>query len=211
MKVKVYNLIILDESGSMSSIHRPAVDGLNETLQTIQTAQETHGELQEHFVTMVFFNSAGIRTIVEDKSIGQVSLLSMRDFKPGGLTPLYDAMGLSLTKLRYRLNDDERNQVLVTIVTDGWENASKEFSGAMIKNLINELKSLGWVFAYIGANQDVDKVAESMSINNGMSFVADDEGSRLMAKKLSGSREVFYSKLSQSLHDDEVDLQNNFF
>ena len=75
MKVKVYNLIILDESGSMQSIHKPAVDGLNETLQSIQSAQETHKELQEHFVTIVFFNSNGIRTIMENKPINQIEML----------------------------------------------------------------------------------------------------------------------------------------
>jgi len=211
MKVKVYNLIILDESGSMQSIHKPAVDGLNETLQTIQSAQETHKELQEHFVTMVFFNSNGIRTVMEDRPVGQVTNLQMGDFNPNACTPLYDAMGISLSKLCCRLDKHEQNQVLVTIITDGEENSSKEYSGKMIKNLVRDLKASGWVFAYIGANQDVDIVADSISIDNRMCFAANYEGSRTMAKKLSESRMVFYNKISQSLFDDEVDLQKNFF
>ena len=211
MKVKVYNLIILDESGSMQSIRKPAVDGLNETLQSIQSAQEIHGELQEHFVTMVFFNSNGIRTMMENQPANQIKMLGMKDFIPTACTPLYDAMGISLSKLRYQLDGKEKNQVLVTIITDGYENASREYSGIMIKNLVSDLKALGWVFAYIGANQNVDEVADSISVDNAMRFEADYEGSKVMAKKLSNSKMNFYSKLSRSLYDDEVNLQRNFF
>ena len=35
-EISVYNLIILDESGSMSSIWRRALDGINETLNGIR-------------------------------------------------------------------------------------------------------------------------------------------------------------------------------
>lgn len=211
MKVKVFNLIILDESGSMQSIHKPAIDGLNETLQTIQSAQETHNELQEHFVTLVFFNSNGIRTITENKPIGHIEMLKMRDYMPNAGTPLYDTMGITLSKLRYQLDEKEKNQVLVTIITDGEENASKEYSGKMIKNLVCDLKEIGWVFAYIGANQDVDEVADSMSIDNRMCFEASYAGSRMMSKKLSKSRGRFYDKLANFFPDDEVDLQKDFF
>lgn len=211
MKVKVCNLIILDESGSMQSIHKPAIDGLNETLQTIQLAQKTHDELQEHCVTMVFFNSNEMRTIIENKPIEQVELLRMSDFAPSACTPLYDAMGITLSKLRYQLDKNEKTQVLVTVITDGCENASKEYSGKMIKNLVHDLKRIGWVFAYIGANQDVDEVADSMSIDNRMCFEASYAGSRVMAKKLNKSRGHFYAKLSDSLFDEDVDLQKDFF
>ena len=195
----------------MESIRKPAVDGLNETLQSIRAAQERHKELQEHFVTMVFFNSNGIRTLVENIPIGQVKLLETADFIPDACTPLYDAMGISLSKLRYTLNEKEKSQVLVTIITDGYENASTEFSGTMIKKLVSRLKSQGWVFVYIGANQDVDEVADSLSIENKLLFSADSEGSRKMSRKLSEQRTVFYCKLSKSLFDNEVDLSNRFF
>jgi len=59
--------------------------------------------------------------------------------------------------------------VLVTIITDGEENSSKEFTGQMIKKMIDELKALGWVFTFIGANIDVEKVAAQISINNSTS------------------------------------------
>jgi len=210
-KVKVYNLIILDESGSMSSLHKPAVDGLNETLQSIQSAQATHADIQEHYVSMVFFNSNGIRPIMEDTPIENVKELNQQDFRPSACTPLYDAMGSSLSKLRYRLNSDEQHQVLVTVITDGYENASHEYNGKMIKNLVTDLKALGWVFTYIGANQDVEAVADSMAINNRMSFKADNEGYGTMRSREGASRQLFYQKLSRKMMEEDVDLQANFF
>ena len=56
MKTRIFNLIILDESGSMMSIKKEAIDSVNETLQTIRAAQKKH-EDQEHYVTLVTFNN----------------------------------------------------------------------------------------------------------------------------------------------------------
>ena len=53
---KIYNLIILDESGSMETIEQEAISGLNETFQTIKNAQKEHQE-QRHFISFVTFNS----------------------------------------------------------------------------------------------------------------------------------------------------------
>lgn len=63
MKQRVSNLIILDESGSMGSIEQQAINGVNETMQTIRSAQKKHEE-QEHYVTFVSFNSDGIKTFM---------------------------------------------------------------------------------------------------------------------------------------------------
>ena len=210
-KVKVFNLIILDESGSMESIKKPAVDGLNETVQTIRSAQEKHQNEQEHFITLVVFNSNGIRTIFDNSPVSNVKEIKYADYLPNACTPLYDAMGLSLTKLKYQLSDAAKSQVLVTIITDGYENSSKEYDGRMIKKLVKELKSQDWFFVYIGANQDVDAVAESMAINNALSFCADDTGTKDMMKKTHSARKSFYQKISEKLFDEKVDVQSNFF
>lgn len=63
MKTKIFNLIIIDESGSMHCIKKEAIDSVNETMQTIRAA-ETENEDQEHFVTLVTFND-NVRTVYE--------------------------------------------------------------------------------------------------------------------------------------------------
>ncbi len=68
MATKVYNLIILDESGSMSSIKRQAVDGVNETFNTIRDAQREHTE-QEHLVTFITFDSRRTNVVYDKVNI----------------------------------------------------------------------------------------------------------------------------------------------
>jgi len=64
----------------------------------------------------------------------------------------------------------EEYNVLVTIFTDGEENASQEYSGELIKKLVEDLKTTRWTFAYIGADHDVDKFAFALSITNVKKF-----------------------------------------
>lgn len=205
MKQRVFNLIILDESGSMSSIERQAIDGVNETMQTIRSAQKKHEE-QEHFVTFVSFNSDGIKTIYDMMEADNVNEITDKDYCPACCTPLYDAMGVSLTKLRKSVAEED--VVLVTVITDGYENASHEYNGQAIKSLVESLKAKGWVFTYIGANQDAERVAATIAINNTLSFSASAEGTKAMFAKDSSSRERFFSRLHRGLKDK---LSDNFF
>ena len=163
MKTRIFNLIILDESGSMQSIKPAAINGMNETVQSIRAAQKKH-EDQEHVVTLVSFNSSAIKTIYDCVPSAEVKELTDNDYIPDCCTPLYDAMGHAINALRPKVGSEDK--VLVTVITDGEENSSTEYSGKAIKALVEELKGKGWVFAYIGANQDVEKVAATISVTN---------------------------------------------
>ena len=191
MKTRIFNLIIIDESGSMQSIKKAAIDSVNETIQTIRAAEEKH-EGQEHIVTLVSFHD-DVKTIYECVPVKEVKELSSESYRPQCCTALYDAMGMSLNALRPKVAEDDK--VLVTIVTDGYENASREYSGKAIKALVDELKAKGWVFAYIGANQDVEAVAATISITNVMNFEATSEGTADMSSKLSFARGKLYDRM----------------
>lgn len=91
MKQRVFNLLILDESGSMSSIEEQAIGAVNETIQTIRSAQKKH-EDQEHFMSLVVFNSDEVRTVYDSLEIGKIEELSSEKYQPSSCTPLYDAM-----------------------------------------------------------------------------------------------------------------------
>lgn len=205
MKTRVFNLIILDESGSMCSIKKEAVDSVNETMQTIRSAEKKN-ENQEHFVSLVTFND-DVKTVYACAPVKEVQELTAETYSPDCCTALYDAMGMSLNALRPKVAADDR--VLVTIVTDGYENASREYNGRAIKALVDELKGKGWVFAYIGANQDVEQVAATISITNTMTFQATSEGTQCMSRRINDSREKFFARLSQKPFDASV--ENNCF
>lgn len=196
---KIHNLIILDESGSMSCIRDLAVSGANETLQTIRAAAKDHPELEQH-VTFVAFNSHETRTILDDAPIAEAKDISSADYRPDCCTPLYDAMGLSICNLDKKVG--EGDAVLVTIITDGLENSSREFDRNRIRLLVDGLKGKGWVFTYMGANQDVEKVAMSISIHNHIAWDADAKGTSSLFRRESKSRSRFFQRMADAMRDD---------
>ena len=189
---RIFNLIILDESGSMQTIERQAVSGLNETFQTIISAQKQHHD-QRHFISFVTFNSNAIRTVMNRLPVDVSKKLNWKDYKPDACTPLFDAMGRSISELRKYV--EENDVVLVTIITDGYENASREYSGKEIKRLISELREKGWVFAYIGTNQDVDAVADDMGIRSRMCYDYSVRGACEMFEAERSSKRNFFARL----------------
>jgi len=193
MKSKVFNLIILDESGSMGCIERQALSGLNETLQTIRNAQEKFPE-QEQLVSIVPFESGNIRLLRDKVTIREVRDLRPEEYNPGACTPLYDAIGFGIQSIRKQVSDND--SVLVTIITDGEENDSHEYSGKAIAMIIDELKQKGWMFTYIGANQDAVEVAKTMNITNALNFVQDEEGTAEMFRKERRSRERYMADMA---------------
>ena len=196
MKQRVFNLIILDESGSMSIIEKQAIDGVNETVQTIRSAQKKH-EDQEHFLTLVSFNSDSVKTIYDNVEVEKVEELTHKQYQPSCGTPLYDAMGNALAKLKKNVADNDA--VLVTVITDGYENASREYDAKAIKSLVESLKRKGWLFTYIGANQDVKAVADTISITNTLSFSADAEGTSAMFARERKARSRWTDRLASGV------------
>ena len=104
-KMKVYNVIILDKSGSMSSIARQAVDGVNETIGSIKSAQEKNPD-QEHIVTLVAFCGCELKSIYDNAPVSEVKTLTDRDYRPCCMTPLYDAIGTTISRVHTLKSQD---------------------------------------------------------------------------------------------------------
>lgn len=169
-KTKVYNVIIMDRSGSMWSIQKPAIMGFNEVLGGVKAARTKYAETQEQFITLVLFDSASIDEVYWNADPSRAEHLTEETYVPGAATPLYDAMGRTLTKLERELKGDENHSVVVTVITDGYENDSHEYDMASIKALVEHLKDEGWSFAYMGTDHDVHGVSVSLSITNVIKF-----------------------------------------
>ncbi|MGN1266129.1 MAG: hypothetical protein ACI4UL_09965, partial [Muribaculaceae bacterium] len=114
-KTQVYNVIILDRSGSMSSIRRAAVEGFNETLASVKVAQEKYADTQDHYVTLVTFCECETKHVYDMTPVAQANELKMEEYVPCCCTPLYDAMGYTLTKMRKHVQDIEDATVVVTV------------------------------------------------------------------------------------------------
>ena len=207
MNQKIYNLIVLDASGSMYSIRNEAIAGVVETVQTIRTAQKDNVN-QEHLFSLVVFNGKGIATVYDRMPIDKVPDLDANDYQPTDNTPLYDAMGNAITNLQRYINEDDN--VLVTVITDGYENSSVEWNHQRVFQLVEDLKKKNWLFTYIGANQDALKVAKGMGIDHSMNYMSDAEGTKAMFKKERFSRRAFYGKLSAGKRFFEAKSEDYF-
>ena len=198
-KHQVHNLIILDESGSMESIKTTIIQGFNELVQTIHGIEKQFPE-QEHFISFVSFNSMGQKVLHFMDPASKLKQIDDESYKPGALTPLLDAMGFSIHKLKHALQGQSNYNVLVTVLTDGAENASKEYSGNDIKKLVEELKQNSWTFTYIGTDHDVEEIASSLSIDNTLRFEKNEREIKEMFLKERDARARYSSKIH--FHED---------
>ena len=200
-KTQVYNLVILDKSGSMESIRKEAIDGYNETLGTIRAAQLKHMDTQTHYVSLAAFCGCGIDMIYDKTPIKDAEKLTREKYDPCCTTPLFDAIGSTIKQLRRYIKeawDGFDVAVLVTIITDGYENASKEWTGLAGKKLIDECKDDGWMFSFIGAGEDVVKVATTISVTNTVVWEKTSEGTREVFTNENEAQSRYYDKMASA-------------
>ena len=184
---KFHNLIIVDESGSMSSIEKQAVSGMLETLNNIKESQKRIPDVIQT-VTLITFNSEHLSTLYNCSMAESVDVDSIR-YLPSGCTPLYDAIGTGISRLKEVAQKEDN--VIVTIITDGYENSSTRYTLSDIKRLIEQQKELGWTIALIGtSNLDVESMAKSMSINDHLSFSQDAKTTSRMFREMGAAREA---------------------
>lgn len=193
---RVFNLIIVDESGSMSIIRKQAFTGMNETLQTVRQMQKMFPD-QKQFVTLVTFDTCHTTWHYDNTPASRTKDLDWKAYNPSGGTPLYDAMGTAISKVNAQVSDDDN--VLVTVITDGEENSSREWTLKMIRTMIEKLKKHNWTFTLIGTdNLDVETMAHSFAIDEHLEFHQDIEGTRAMFAQERRSRERYNCCLAEN-------------
>lgn len=201
--INIFNLIIVDQSGSMMSIYDMALSSLNETIQTIRKNQMEHPDIKQH-VSIATFSGDGLEgvNLVRDRvPVTKIEEMTRKDYEPNGCTPLYDAIGKSVSYLQKHVTDNDK--VLVTIITDGFENSSREYSVTSVRSIIELLRTKGWTFGFIGANQDSVLTAKELGIKNALDFSCTIEGTAVMSRKMAASNKKFteaihFSRASKS-------------
>lgn len=165
--------LLIDRSGSMSSIAKD----LDWSIKTFLKEQsELEGQCT---VSMAIFDSEYEHT-VKFKDIKEFVPTSI---VPRGVTALYDAIGKFTAEIGETLaalpEDSKPSKVLIIIVTDGEENASKEFSAENIKEIIKTQESVySWNFTYLGANQDAVLAGSKFGtrVSNTLDYEANERG-----------------------------------
>jgi uncharacterized protein YegL len=155
-------IFILDRSGSMGGLEADTIGGYNSLL-TKQKA--IPGECR--ITTVLFSHSA---ELLHDRTdLQAVSLLTDADYRVGGSTALLDAIGSTLNKIgnaiKHTAEDFRPEKVLVAIITDGEENASRYYGSDQVKHMIKRQQDkYGWEFLFLGANIDAVETASRYGI-----------------------------------------------
>jgi hypothetical protein len=163
---KTHIICILDRSGSMASIMSDSIGGFNTFLQDQRALPD------EATITVALFDDR-YELIYDNVDIKKAEDLTRAQWSPRGTTALYDAIGKTINteKANFaKLGKEAPAKVLVVIVTDGYENASKEYSVDAIKKLIKDCEKEDWNFIYMAANQDAFAVGSQFGVSAGNTF-----------------------------------------
>ena len=180
--------IILDESGSMSSARDATISGFNEFVE----GQKATKDVGQAYLTVTKLNAPRIITLYKNKPIDQVEPLTYETYRPEGWTNLNDAIGTALMSIEETLSaveESERPGVIVVIMTDGQENASKTYSTKQIKSMVAAAEAADFTFLFLGANIDAFAVGSDygMTTQNTRSYSTDQMNQTMSSVSASAS------------------------
>lgn len=173
MKTEI--IAIIDRSGSMASIVADAIGGYNTFLADQQTVDG------EGRMTLALFDDK-YELLYAGQDLKEAQPLTLQTFVPRGATALIDAIGRTLSEQGARiLFEGWADKVVVVILTDGGENASREFTSEHVKVVIDQAQTVqGWSFVFLAANQDAFATGAMYGINaaHTMNFTASAGGTQ---------------------------------
>jgi len=177
--MKTELVMILDRSGSMSGLESDTIGGYNAML---EKQKKEPGEVR---VTTVLFDDR-IEVLHDRRELRRVKPLNDRQYYVRGCTALLDAVGFAIRKIveaqRFAAPDERADKVVFVITTDGYENASREYSYEQVKQMVElEKEKYGWEFLFLGANIDAVSVAGRFGIapERAVNYHADGAGTQL--------------------------------
>lgn len=199
-------VFILDRSGSMSGLESDTIGGFNSMINKQKKEEGTC------YVSTVLFNSEC--NVLHDRiPIEKIEPMTAHDYVPGGNTALLDAIGGAIHHIgnvhKYARPEDVPEHTIFVITTDGLENASRRYSSAKAKRMIeHEKEKYGWEFVFLAANIDAVETAEHIGIsrNRAANYRSDSVGTRVayhvMEKAVSDMR--FGGKLADDWAEELV-------
>ena len=168
---KTFIAMVVDRSGSMQSVGNEAMNGFNAFVEKQKQGKGTCN------MTVARFDNV-VEILQDNVPIKDVTMATPQTFAPRGMTALYDAIGTVVTKAELLTNSGEYTKIIVVILTDGQENASKKYDINLILAIVNRLKNdPKWEFIFMGANQDAVLSGSSMGFAKRacITFTADPE------------------------------------
>jgi hypothetical protein len=149
-------LLVWDRSGSMAPIQADAIGAFN-------TYVQQQKDIKGNTTLSFFMFDTEYETVYDAVDVNTVTELTAEVYYARGMTALLDAVGKTINTYKNTGNKDEKTTLV--IMTDGQENASREFTAVQIKQLVTEVQEKnGWEVLFLGANIDSFGVGSSLGI-----------------------------------------------
>lgn len=155
--------IVLDRSSSMNQMRAEARDVFNKQVETIRQGQAG----VDTKVSLVTFSTGVDNPTIWNRPVSEIRPLGENDYQPDGMTALYDAIGSTIDKLQELPEaENEHTSFLLIIITDGGENNSHKYKPTEVASKLKELQETDrWTITYLGSNQDLTEVKESLGLH----------------------------------------------
>lgn len=171
MTKKTLVSFLLDETGSMQVCKSSTISGFNEYVGGLRKEKKI-------WFTLTKFNSQQTTVICDAIRIKDVPELCAETYTPNYTTPLYDAIANTIKRADESVGRMKKKPaIMIVIMTDGLENASREYTQQNVFDLIKDKEEEGWQFVYLGANQDAWAVGQSIGISkwNAATYTQEEE------------------------------------
>jgi len=161
----VFITFVLDETGSMSGTRKDTIGGFNTYV------QDLNKDLSDVKFSLMKFNSSYKTWVHEDEPLASIKELTEQTYAPSGGTPLWDAFGMAIERME-RVAKKEEDKVIITVLTDGEENSSTQFTAEQVKALIENHPD--WAVTFLGTNMDAwHDVGKAISMIRGATLSYD--------------------------------------
>lgn len=210
--------LVVDKSGSMSTIKKDTIGGFNEFL---ESQKKVEGEA---LISLVLFDTS-YNVVYENIPIQNAAPLNESTYIPNGGTALYDAFGQAMKSMRKKIQElpeeEQPEKVLFAVLTDGEENSScirnKEGQRKYTKEKIFEkVKKLqeesNYAFLFLGANQDAYQVGSGLGFaaNNTVTYTSNSRGMKSVMDTVSCFAAEFRNAPDSKLYSQSVNLDQMY-
>ena len=168
--------VVLDKSASMDSLAESTIESFNNL---IKEQKEIPGEA---VLTSVLFNDS-YKLLHDRVNIKDIKPITNKEYSANGNRALLNALGKTINDIGFKLyntpEDDRPKKIIFFIVTNGEDNASREYSQEKVKGMIElQKETYGWEFIFMGANIDSVSAANAIGIPKNAAFdiAGDAEG-----------------------------------
>jgi Mg-chelatase subunit ChlD len=202
---KITNLIIIDASGSMSGKQDEVKGGIRNLLKDIKKDMKEDKDTEVNTIVCQFEGHRDFKVLLNTSNRKEIKKAIAENYRPGGMTALYDAIGEGFSLVK-----KDQDGVFVSILTDGHENDSKEYTQQAIKKMIADAKDKKWGVTFMGTTESAINNAVSLGFSKSNTFQFADSKMGVNTSNLtrSKSRKAYYTSVMTSTSMDDIQVDN---